>query len=288
MNAGDVPISDTDWQHAEALEAILLHESTTADGDMDALLRTARRVTGLTQALGPPSPGLLRRIERLEQEPARPRWGWFNWRPWPAFAAMAAVTLLVVLTALGPGRGALASLYARLNLGNVDVSVTPDSLPVGPRHTTAYRESLPSLAEAQARVDFVVSVPEAMPAGYALDAVAAITYEGMPVWFPAPFYVELDYRGPAGQALLHDLTIRQFGMALGDQANIRDLRFAADQVAESHAVEMDGHPALMVVHRAPAEQPIRELVWQEGDVMLELLSQTLTPEEMMHIAASMH
>lgn len=288
MNAGDVPISDTDWQHAEALETILLQGSTAADGEMDTLLRTARRVTGLTQALGPPSPGLVRRIERLEQEPARPRWGWLNWRPWPAFAAMAAVALLVVLTALGPGRGALASLYARLNLGNVDVSVTPDSLPVGPRYTTAYRETLPSLAEAQARVDFAVSVPGTMPAGYSLDAVAAITYEGMPVWFPAPFYVELDYRGPAGQALLHDLTIRQFGMALADQANIKDLRFAADQVAESHAVEMDGHPALMVVHRAPAEQPVRELVWQEGDVMVELLSQTLTPEEMMQIAASMH
>ncbi len=288
MNAGDVPISDTDWQHAEALEMILLQGITAADGDMDTLLRTARRVTGLTQALGPPSPGLVRRIERLEQEPARPRWGWSGWRPWPAFAAMAAVALLVLLTALGPGRGALASLYARLNLGNVDVSVTPDSLPVGPRYTTAYRETLPSLAEAQARVDFVVSVPATMPAGYALDAVAAITYEGMPVWFPAPFYVELDYRGPAGQALLHDLTIRQFGMALADQANIKDLRFAADQVAESHAVEMDGHPALMVVHRAPAEQPVRELVWQEGDVMVELLSQTLTPEEMMLIAASMH
>lgn len=285
MNAGDVPISETDWQHAEALEAVLLHESTTADGDMDALLRTARRVTGLSQAMAPPSPGLLRRIERLEQGTARPRWGWSGWRPWPAFAAVA---LLVVLAALGPGRGALASLYARLNLGNVDVSVTPDSLPVGPRYTTAYRESLPNLAEAQARVDFAVSVPATMPAGYSLDAVAAITYEGMPVWFPAPFYVELDYRGPAGQALLHDLTIRQFGMALGDHANISDLRFAADQVAESHAVEMEGHPALMVVHRAPAEQPIRELVWQEGDVMLELLSQTLTPEEMMHIAASMH
>ncbi len=285
MNAGDVPISETDWQHAEALEAVLLHEITTADGDMDALLRTARRVTGLSQAMAPPSPGLLRRIERLEQGTARPRWGWSGWRPWPAFAAVA---LLVVLAALGPGRGALASLYARLNLGNVDVSVTPDSLPVGPRYTTAYRESLPNLAEAQARVDFAVSVPATMPAGYSLDAVAAITYEGMPVWFPAPFYVELDYRGPAGQALLHDLTIRQFGMALGDHANISDLRFAADQVAESHAVEMEGHPALMVVHRAPAEQPIRELVWQEGDVMLELLSQTLTPEEMMHIAASMH
>lgn len=287
MNAGDVPISETDWQHAEALEAVLLHEITAADGDMDALLRTARRVTGLSQAMALPSPGLLRRIERLEQEPALSRWGRFDWRPWPALAAMAAV-LLVVLTALGPGRGALASLYARLNLGNVDVSVTPDSLPVGPRYTTAYRESLPNLAEAQTRVDFAVAVPATMPAGYSLDAVAAITYEGMPVWFPAPFYVELDYRGPAGQALLHDLTIRQFGMALGDQANISDLRFAADQVAESHAVEMEGHPALMVVHRAPAEQPIRELVWQEGDVMLELLSQTLTPEEMMHIAASMH
>lgn len=281
----DEQISAEDWLQAEALETALVHATPATDAEIAGLLAVSQRVTGLTQAMAPPSLGLVRRVERLAQAPAPARWAWPTRQLWPAAAALA--VLLIVLTVTGPGRGALASLYARLNLGDADVSVTPDSVPVGPRFTTAFREALPGLAEARMRVAFPVMAPQAMPADYALHAVAAISYEGMPLWFPTPFYIELDYRTPHGAAMEHDLTIRQFGMALGEQGGIKNLRFAADQVAESHAVDVDGQPALMVVHRAPTGQPVRELVWQKGDVMLELLSQTLAPDDMMHIAASM-
>jgi hypothetical protein len=278
-------ISAEEWRQAETLEAALVHASPAVDDEIAGLLAVSQRVTGLTQAMAPPSLGLVRRVERLAQAPAPTRWAWPIRRLWPAAAALA--VLLIALTVTGPGRGALASLYARLNLGDADVSVTPDSVPVGPRFTTAYRESLAGLAEARTRVAFPVLEPQTMPVDYALHAVAAISYEGMPLWFPKPFYIELDYRSPHGAAMAHDLTIRQFGMALGEQGGIKNLRFAADQVAESHAVDVNGQPALMVVHRAPAGQPVRELVWQKGDVMLELLSQTLASDDMMHIAASM-
>lgn len=283
----DEPISAGDWLQAEALEAALVHTDTANSDDVAGLLVVTQRLTGLGQAMAPPSLGLVRRVERLGQESANTRWGRIRWRPWTAAATAAAAVVLVMLTAVGPGRAALASLYARLNLGDVDVSVTPDSVPAGPRYTTAYREPLGDLTEAQGRVNFPLLKPGTMPDDYALQTVAAISYDGMPVWFPAPFYIELDYRGPRGQGMQHDLTIRQFGMALGEQGGIKNLRFAADQVAESHALEMNGHPALMVVHREPAGHPVRELVWQEGDVMLELLSQTLAPDDMMQIAASM-
>ncbi len=290
----DEPISEGDWLRAEALEAALVHPTspavsptTAGDGDTIELLAVAQRITDLAQVMAPPSLGLQRRVDRLGQEAAAPRWTWPRRRLWPAVGALAAVAVLVLVTALGPGRGALASLYARLNLGDVDVSVTPDSLPAGPRFTTAYRESLADLNAARQRVSFPVMAPQTMPAEYALHAVAAISYQGMPVWFPTPFYIELDYRSPHGEGMQHDLTIRQFGMALDEQGGIKNMRFAADEVADSHAVDMNGHPALMVVHREPASAPVRELVWQEGDVMFELLSQTLAPDDMMHIAASM-
>lgn len=283
----DKRVTAEDWLRAETLEAALMHPDAPADDEIAGLVAVSQRFTGLAQVLAPPSLGLVRRVEHLAVAPVAARTSWPIRRLWPTAAALAAVVLLVALTAFGPGRGALAALYARLNLGNIDVSVTPDSTPAGPRFTTAYRESLASLDAARRRVSFPVLAPQVLPADYALQSVAAVSYEGMPVWFPAPFYIELDYRGPREQGMEHDLTIRQFGMALGEQGGIKNLRFASDQVAESISVDVNGHPALMVMHRAPADRPVRELVWQEGDVMLELLSQVLAPDEMMRIAASM-
>ncbi|QLQ08366.1 MAG: hypothetical protein HZY76_21840 [Anaerolineae bacterium] len=150
----DKRVTAEDWLRAETLEAALMHPDAPADDEIAGLVAVSQRFTGLAQVLAPPSLGLVRRVEHLAVAPVAARTSWPIRRLWPTAAALAAVVLLVALTAFGPGRGALAALYARLNLGNIDVSVTPDSTPAGPRFTTAYRESLASLDAARRRVSF--------------------------------------------------------------------------------------------------------------------------------------
>lgn len=84
--------------------------------------------------------------------------------------------------------------------------------------------------------------------------------------------------GPTGrQALTFDLTLRQFGVALGDTGRrSQPLAFDSVDVTSTQEVQVNDRATLLLTFRQAGKSTVvRELVWQQGDVMIEILSQSL-------------
>jgi hypothetical protein len=321
------PISDEEWDAAEALEAAWENglaapgsaESSQAvysrrlspspDGishsggdELDPLLAAAQQLRNLAASLPPPSLALTQRVRRLTlTPPASPRsraigaLARLSWPrlPYLRLAAALALVMVAVMFFTTPGQRAMAALIATLNLGDgtarqVQVNVSPDSQPAGQQSAGARAETLASLDVARARVPYPLLEPGWLPADYALHSIAAVSYDGMPDWFPEPLYIETEYRAAATRSLAFDLTLRQFGVALGDAGRIRTLRFDSVDVASTQEVQINGRAGLLLTLRQETKGPVvRELVWQQGDVMIEILSQSLSPHDMLAVAAAL-
>ncbi len=277
MHADNDPLAD-------ALEAAL-QDGITPPPALAPLLATAAELTRLPDALPPPSLALTQRVRRLTNAPA-PRFALSPRRPaWALVLLLLLAALLSFMTV--PGRRAVAGLLAALDLGNVRVDVAPAVPPTGAQYTIAHSETFASLQEAQAHVAYPLRTPAWLPPGYTLHSVSGITYAGMPDWFPQPLYVETVYHCP-DSASPFDLTIRQFGVALGASGRISTLRFDAAGVSSTQEVQIGDRPALLVVFASPDQSiALHELVWRHDDVMIELLSQTLPPDDLIAIAVSL-
>lgn len=294
------PMSNAEWNAANALEAawesgIPLPQDLpdVAEAELESLLTSARQLRSLAASLPPPSLALSQRVRKLTAAPAPgARLAWLRLPSFRVATALALV-LLAALIFTKPGQRAVAALMATLNLGDgaahpVQVNVSPDRQPTGPEYAGARAESLADLDAARARVPYPLLEPAWLPAGYRLQNVAAISYDGMPDWFPQPLYIETDYRAAGRRALTFDLTLRQFGVALGDAGHIRTLRFDSVDVTSTQEVQVNDRAALLLTFRQAGKSAVvRELVWQQGDVMIEILSQSLGPEEMLAVAASL-
>ena len=296
------PMTNAEWNAANALEAawesgvpLPRDLPDVAEAELESLLASARQLRGLAASLPPPSLALTQRVRKLTAAPAAAPGARLAWLRLPSFRVATAL-VLVLLAALiftKPGQRAVAALMATLNLGDgaahpVQVNVSPDRQPTGPEYAGARAESLADLEAARARVPYPLLEPAWLPAGYRLQHVAAISYDGMPDWFPQPLYIETDYRAAGRQALTFDLTLRQFGVALGDAGHIRTLRFDSVDVTSTQEVQVNDRAALLLTFRQAGKSAVvRELVWQQGDVMIEILSQSLGPEEMLAVAASL-
>jgi hypothetical protein len=149
---------------------------------------------------------------------------------------------------------------------------------------------LDSVQEAQAIVDYEVLTPAVLPSGYVLRDVIAVTYEDMPVWIPQPFYLELEYRGD-GSPELHHLTLREFGLAVREgeyMRRIRQVDFASQDVSQAQDVLVGDMPGvLLTMPTAPGVPPLKRLIWQQGEVVVEMLSQTLEDAELLAAAGRM-
>lgn len=289
------PMSDAEWAAADALEAVW-ESDVQPDADLQPLLFTARQLTDLAAALPPPSLALTQRVRRLTAAPPRPAgrlqriW---SPRPWLRVATALVLAVLALSLFTAPGQRAMAALMASLNLGdgaahNVRVNVSPDPLRTGPQYTGARAENLANLDTARARVPYPLLEPAWLPPGYTLQGVSAVSYAGMPDWFPQPLYIETDYRAAGASRVSFDLTLRQFGVALGETGRIRTLRFDSVDVTATQEVQVNGRAALLLTLGQPSQDAaVRELVWQQGDVMIEILSQSLSPEDMLAVAASL-
>lgn len=294
------PMSNAEWNAANALEAawesgIPLPQDLpdVAEAELESLLTSARQLRSLAASLPPPSLALSQRVRKLTAASAPgARLAWLRLPSFRVATALALV-LLAALIFTKPGQRAVAALMATLNLGDgaahpVQVNVSPDRQPTGPEYAGARAESLADLDAARARVPYPLLEPAWLPAGYRLQNVAAISYDGMPDWFPQPLYIETDYRAAGRQALTFDLTLRQFGVALGDAGHIRTLRFDSVDVTSTQEVQVNDRAALLLTFRQAGKSAVvRELVWQQGDVMIEILSQSLDPEAMLAVAASL-
>lgn len=291
-----IPTSDAEWAAADALEAAW-ESHVQPDADLLPLLSTAQQLTSLAAALPPPSLALAQRVRRLTAPPApaaRRLDSMWAPRPWLRAAAVAALVLLALSLFTAPGQQAMAALMASFRLGDnagrdVQVNVSPDQSPTGLQYAGARAETLANLDAARGRVPYPLLEPAWLPPGYTLQSVSAVSYTNMPDWFPQPLYIETAYRPASAPALSFDLTLRQFGVALGETGRIRTLRFDSVDVSSMQEVQVAGRPALLLTLGQPDNgAAVRELVWQQGDVMIEILSQSLSPDDMLAVAASLH
>jgi len=229
MRYSTEPISDDEWEAAEALEAAWangvpaphdfpaavgddlqssppLHDqrlSAAADArgdDLESLLFTASQLRALAASLPPPSLALSQRVRRLTLAPDSSPFGRASgpltrlaWprMPYLKLAGALALVMLAVMLFTTPGQRAMAALIATLNLGDgtarpVQVNVSPDSQPAGQQAAGARAETLASLDVARGRVPYPLLEPGWLPTGYTLYSIAAVSYNGMPDWFPEP------------------------------------------------------------------------------------------------------
>jgi hypothetical protein len=280
----------------EALSSPTLSDHTLSDQALsqelpsDSLMNTAKRLAEILSALGPVSPEFEARVlARVLSRDLGKRSTGLRWR---AFAPVAAGLLAIIIwIGLTPsGNAAMASFAARFGLGQFDVRVTPRPEGGGESYVVATREVLRTLQDAAGLVDHALLVPEQLPDGYELQSVTAVSYENMPVWIPQPFYVELEYRSDA-PGELHDLTLREFGLAVQEgeyTRRIREVGFSSKDVSAARDVSVGTIPGVLLsVEIDSSVAPLKRLIWQQGAVVVEMLSQTMIEEQMLELAANL-
>jgi len=270
-----------------ALDRWLAGEATPGNEAEASMSTAARRLARLPELLPAPDQGLRERVlgaaRPTKQPPQRATTIWRALAP--------ALAAILVLVAIGlfypPGKAALAAFAARFGLGPFAVDVTPQPGSGGDRYDIAVGQKLATVDEAQALAGFSLVIPTHLPAGYSLQSVVAVSYEEMPEWIPQPFYVELHY-GPQDEPELYHVTLREFGLVLSEGSylrRIREVNFGSDDVRQAEEVQVRGMPAaLLTMAGDSSTPPLRRLIWRQGDAMLELLSQTMSAQEMLEVA----
>jgi hypothetical protein len=255
------------------------------------LLDTARRLAHMQAWLGPVDPVLEQQVMRQVRTGTAQRPRRFYLKPGWAGLALAAVLLAAML--LTPaGQTAVASFMAVFSLGRTEVRITPVSTPsalpvMAVAESTAVQQSL-TLPEARARVDFSIPQPAYLPDGYLLREVNGYSYPDLPAWIPQPFFVELLYSDEAG----HTCTLRVYPISLGEGASISGMNLEADPIEDVRNVDMNGRPGVLLrlgaspQRGAEAEATWREVVWEQGDLVLALYGANLPESELLRIARS--
>ena len=257
------------------------------------LRATVERLVALNRLLEPPDAALRQRVWARVQRAQSIGRGWRR-RPWSRAWAAVALTLALVITAIGvspPGRQAIAEVMGVFHLGRVEVRVTPRAaVQPGVEHQVTREEVLADLTAAEKLVGYELLSPVSLPAGYELRAVKAVYYDDLPPWIPQPFYIDLDYRPPGGDAHPYYLRLREYRISFGGPGEgISALRFAAGEVSMAEDVDLDGRRAVLL-HLSgaafPPEEVLLEVVWEQDGVVLELMSQELSAEGLVAVARS--
>jgi hypothetical protein len=262
---------------------IELDEPSGADVE---LLDTARRLARLPVLLGPVDPILEQRVMHHVRagtsQIRRLNWARVGW----ATAGLAAVLLLIML--LTPvGQTALASFVAVFSLGRTQVHITPVHTPSA-LSATAIPESPAvqrrlTLDEAQAQVSFAIPQPAYLPDGYRLREVHSYTYPDLPAWLPQPFFVDLVYEGGGGR----ECKLRLYPITLGQEASISRLNLEAAPIQQVRDIEVNGQPGVLLQLGADkGESAWQEVVWEQGDLILNLSATDLTEAELLRVARS--
>jgi len=265
-------------------------QTLSAQASSDSLRGTAMRLAELPSAFGPATPELENRVlaKALSKDLSRRSSG-LGWR---VLAPVAAGLLAIIIWAgvTPSGNAAMASFAARFGLGKFDVQITPQPGGAGESYVVVTREVLETLQAARGLVDHELLVPAVLPDGYVLRSVTAVSYDNMPVWIPQPFYVELEYRADT-PAELHDVTLREFGLAVQEgeyTRRIREVGFSSEDITSAQDVNVGGIPAVLLsVGIDSSVAPLKRLIWQQGEVVVEMLSQTMTEKQMLELASSM-
>jgi len=291
---------------SEALDGLLLARRrgaapSEAPGDAPQLAElwpVLRGLTALEEAWGPAPPSLERAVRQKLDPPQREP----LWRLFLQPAAALALVALLGLFLTGPGHQAMAELRAILHIGTVQVEVAPEGTTPPTTAVQAYRgvveQEVPSVEAARQMVSYPLLEPGYLPEGYQLRRVQAISLEEGPTWLREPFFVEMYFAPDDASPDFIYLSLRQSGVNPGPGWEISSLLFRSKDVENAEMVTLDGKQAALLtlegefkakptsprVRRPPA---LRELVWQEGSVMVELGTQVLETEELLRVARSL-
>ncbi|MCR4405351.1 MAG: hypothetical protein NUW24_00280 [Anaerolineae bacterium] len=265
-------------------------EAVGIEGELRA---TVERLAALNRLLEPPDAALRQRVwARVQRAQSTTRGR--RWRPLSYAGAAAVLTLMLVIAAIGVspvGQQALAEVMGVFRLGRIEVRVTPRAtVQPGVEHQVTREEVLPDLAAAEGLVGYELLTPASLPEGYELRAVKAVYYDDLPPWIPQPFYIDLDYGPPGGDAHPYYLRLREYRVSFGGPGEgISALRFATGEVSMAEDVDLDGRRAVLLHLPGAAVPPAEELlevVWEQDGVVVELMSQELSAEELVAVASS--
>jgi len=276
----------------ERLEQLLQGQAPDALNGQDAgLLAAAGRLRRLPDLLPAANATFEDEVWARMRAVKPARSGWLRWpvlQPvnlaW--LAPLAALLLIVLLILPGP-RQAFATWAASFRLGRVQVAVTPEDTSRAP--LTAQGQVFASFAGAEAAAGFDLLEPAWLPAGYELTQVENVSYEGLPAWL-RPLYVEASYRPAAVDPLVsYYAMLREFNAAQQGDIQVGQIEFPPETVRTARDVTLaSGLPAVLVEFEGVAEETpaLRQIIWEQDGLTLELWSQVLSEAEMLQIVAS--
>lgn len=263
--------------------------------DLDAgLALAAARLAALPDLLPKPEPAFERqvwsRLRRIQNDqPARRRWSWSVTRPLRLrWLLPVAGALLVILLVLPGPRQVLGDWMARFSVGDVQVVVSPE---VTSRPVLASREDqFDSLADAAQAAGYALLEPAYLPPGYHLSGVTSVSFDQLPVWMQ-PLFVEASYRPDDAQTHIgYYAVLREYTTARSGQTGLDAIEFQAEAVHAASDVVLGNGQRGVLLEFEPDEGDdrvvLRQIIWEQDGMTLELWSQVLPPDEMMRIAES--
>jgi hypothetical protein len=165
----------------------------------------------------------------------------------------------------------------RVLLGQTDVELTPTLEPP----TRALREPLRDLLAVELVMGRAPSLPKALPKGYALTEITAVSYPDLPSWISQPFFVELGYGVADGPSTLF---LREYRLLFRDYGGITGIEAATGLVAAHREVDIAGAPGVLLTFEG--DQPKHTVIWERDGLLHELETDRLDADQLLHIAQS--
>ena len=259
------------------------------DAGDDVLLNTAQQLARLPALLGPVDPALEQRVMRLSQSRASSRRtkSLRFLRPGWVIAGVAAAVLLVAL--LTPfGQTAVASFMAVFNLGSTQVRITPvdvASLEATDEMRAAVVHQSLTLDEAAEQASFPVLQPAYLPPGYQLLEAVGHSYPDLPAWVPRPFSIELVFEDDEGAWF----SLHMYPISLGSdtRAKVSGMNLEAAPIQDVRDVDVNGQPGMLLLLASGGDGTgLKELVWEQDQVVLALSAVDLSETDLLRIARS--
>ncbi|MBN1639946.1 MAG: anti-sigma factor [Anaerolineae bacterium] len=202
------------------------------------------------------------------------------WRS-AALGALAATVVLVAIWALLPSGQQVVAQALRVLLGQTQVQVTAAAVRETPPPTRAVRTPLRDLLAVELTMGRAPSLPRALPEGYQLREMCAVSYPELPNWISQPLYVELSY-GPQEGA--PGLWLREYRLLFREYGGIKGIAASGEAVAGLEEVDVAGAPGALLTFSGI--EPTQTLIWERDGMLLELETDCLTREDLVAVARS--
>jgi hypothetical protein len=240
--------------------------------------QVARRLCQIGKGLPPVPTDLERRVRAIVHSPPvfRDRAA-RTWRSAAWGALVAAVVFASVWFVAPGGQEVWAGMLNALQLGQTRVELTPTLEPPTP----AIRETLDDLVAAELLIGRAPSLPRALPDGYALQEIAAVSYPELPSWISQPFYIELCYGqegAPSG------LQLRQYRLLFREYGGISRFQPASAAVTNLEQVQVAGVSGTLLTISRDRETYI--VLWERDGLLHELATDSLPKVELLRVARS--